>query len=275
MRQILLIAAIAAGVMAAQAPAPAPGKVIFFDDFNTGHLDRSKWNVVITGFHVNNEQQAYVDSSQTLFEQDGSLVLQPSFAPGFVTQDGQHFDFISARINTMDKFDFLYGRAEARIRMDSGAGLWPAWWMLGYGNWPACGETDIMEFVGEHDWTSAAVHGPHYSGETPFVNRWYFSGASDVTQWHIYSVDWTPDSLVFSYDGHRMFRVTRSMAEHYGPWAFDKKQFLILNYALGGAYPEKINGVEKPYNGLPESTVALIKAHKARMYVDWVKVTQN
>ena len=81
MRQILLIAAIAAGVMAAQAPAPVPGKVIFFDDFNTGHLDRSKWNVVITGFHVNNEQQAYVDSSQTLFEQDGSLVLQPSFAP--------------------------------------------------------------------------------------------------------------------------------------------------------------------------------------------------
>lgn len=252
---------------------PRAPKVIFFDDFNTGHLDRTKWNVVITGFHVNNEQQAYVDSSQTLFEQDGSLVLQPCYAPGFVTKDGQHFDFISARINTKDKFDFLYGRAEARIRLDSGAGLWPAWWMLGYGDWPACGETDIMEFVGEHDWASAAVHGPHYSGETPFVNRWYFSGADDVTHWHTYAVDWTPESLVFSYDGHPMFRVTRAMAGHYGPWAFDKKEFLILNFALGGAYPEKINGVEKPYNGLPESTVDLIRAHKARMYVDWVKVT--
>ncbi|HXD77309.1 MAG TPA: glycoside hydrolase family 16 protein [Puia sp.] len=250
-------------------------KVVFFDDFNTGHLDRSKWNVVVTGFHVNNEQQAYVDSPNTLFEENGALVLQPAYAPGFVTRDGQHFDFISARINTKDKFDFLYGRAEARIRITGGAGLWPAWWMLGYGDWPACGEQDIMEFVGEADWASAAVHGPHYSGETPFVNRWYFPAGDDVTHWHLYAVDWTPDSLVFSYDGHRMFRVTRAMAEHYGPWAFDKKEFLILNFALGGAYPGKVNGVQKPYNGLPGSTVDLIRAHKARMYVDWVKVTQR
>jgi len=154
-------------------PSAAP-KLIFFDDFNTGHLDRSKWNVVVTGFHVNNELQAYVDSAGTLFEQDGQLVFQPCYTPGFVTRDGQHFDFISARINTKDKFDFQYGRAEARIRIDSGAGLWPAWWMLGYGQWPACGEQDIMEFVGERDWASAAVHGPNYFGNTPFVNRYYF-----------------------------------------------------------------------------------------------------
>src|SRR5579864_2464986 len=72
-------------------------KLIFFDDFNTGHLDRSKWNVVVTGFHVNNELQAYVDSGKTLFEQNGQLVFQPCYTPGFVTHDGQHFDFISAR----------------------------------------------------------------------------------------------------------------------------------------------------------------------------------
>jgi beta-glucanase (GH16 family) len=284
MRQPFLIAALASGIIAsspmpvmyASVPIrPKPGKVIFFDDFNTGQLDRSKWNVVVTGFHVNNEQQAYVDSANTLYEENGALVLKPCFSQGFVTADGQHFDFISARINTMHKFDFLYGRAEARIRMDSGAGLWPAWWMLGYGDWPACGETDIMEFVGEGDWVSAAVHGPHYSGETPFVNRWYFPGKEDVTQWHTYAVDWAPESLVFSYDGHPMFRVTRTMAEHYGPWAFDKQQYLILNYALGGAYPEKINGVLQPYNGLPASTVEQIKAGKAKMYVDWVKVTQH
>jgi beta-glucanase (GH16 family) len=257
-------------------PLPPRGpKVIFFDDFNTGHLDRTKWNVVVTGFHVNNELQAYVDSSKTLFEQDGQLVFQPDYTPGFVTRDGQHFDFISARINTKDKFDFQYGRAEARIRIDSGAGLWPAWWMLGYGDWPACGEQDIMEFVGEHDWASAAVHGPNYFGNTPFVNRYYFPGDRDVTQWHIYAVDWTPDSLNFSYDGHPMFRVTRDMTSHYGPWVFDKKEFLILNFALGGAYPAKVNGVTTPYNGLPESTVELIKTHKARMCVDWVKVTSD
>lgn len=78
------------------------GKVIFFDDFSGEVLDRSKWNVQVTGFHVNNEQQAYVDSSVTLYlahgpeaegAQNGALVLQPHYAPGFVTKDGKHFDF--------------------------------------------------------------------------------------------------------------------------------------------------------------------------------------
>src|SRR6185437_5652516 len=271
---IAVIAGVAATPTRSHPHMVAP-KVIFFDDFNTGHLDRSKWNVVVTGFHVNNELQAYVDSAGTLFEQDGQLVFQPCYTPGFVTRDGQHFDFISARINTKDKFDFQYGRAEARIRIDSGAGLWPAWWMLGYGQWPACGEQDIMEFVGERDWASAAVHGPNYFGNTPFVNRYYFPAEQDITHWHIYAVDWTPDSLNFSYDGHPVYRVTRGMTNLYGAWAFDKKEFLILNFALGGAYPSKVNGIKTPYDGLPQSTVEQIKAHKARMYVDWVKVMQR
>jgi beta-glucanase (GH16 family) len=295
MKQFLLIIAAAVGLTAtlshfphpgaltdhpsappvtAKATPPAASKIVFFDDFNTGSLDRSKWNVEITGTHNNNELQAYVDSGKTLYEENGSLVIQPLYAPGFITKDGQKFDFISGRINTRDKFDFKYGKAEARIRLDSGAGLWPAWWMLGYGDWPTCGETDIMEFVGEHDWASAAVHGPHYSGETPFVNRYYFPSGNDVRQWHTYTVDWTPDSLLFSYDGNTMFRLTRAMANNYGPWAFDQKEFLILNFALGGAYPVKINGVKSPYYGLPDATVEMIRQQKAKMYVDWVKVTQ-
>jgi beta-glucanase (GH16 family) len=283
MKQLFLILTGAAGLAAMVSLAPLSkgkekvtdkGKVIFFDDFNTGQLDRSKWNVETTGNHYNDELEAYIDSTQTLYQKDGLLVIRPTYSPGYVTKDGQKFDFLSARINTRNKFDFQYGRAEARIRLDCGAGLWPAWWMLGYGNWPDCGETDIMEFVGEHDWASAAVHGPHYSGETPFVNRYYFPSGQSAQQWHVYAVEWTPDSLLFSYDDHKMFRLTRTMANHYGAWAFDQKEFLILNFALGGGYPAKINGVTKPYYGLPASTLEMIKEQKAKMYVDWVRVTQ-
>src|ERR1700760_2873634 len=124
MRHLLLISAIALGltVTLALIPRPHTAKVVFFDDFNTGHLDRSKWNVETTGNHYNDELEAYVDSAKTLYEENGSLITQPQYAPGFVTKDGQKFDFISARINTKDKFDFQYGKAEARIRLDSGAG---------------------------------------------------------------------------------------------------------------------------------------------------------
>jgi beta-glucanase (GH16 family) len=259
-------------------------KVIFFDDFSGNKLDRNKWNVEVTGMHVNNELQAYVDTTSTICivrgvaaegAKNGALVLRPQSLPGFKTKDGQNFDFISGRINTRNKFDFMYGTAEARIKLTEGAGLWPAWWILGNGMWPETGEIDVMEYVGEKDWASAAVHGPGYSGETPFVNRQYFDKGNDVTHWHVYAVDWTPDNLDFKYDGKLMFRVNRHMAGHYGKWVYNNKKYLILNYALGGAYPVKINGVTEPYNGMPAATVALIKKNQVKMLVDWVRVTQK
>ncbi|HTI07230.1 MAG TPA: glycoside hydrolase family 16 protein [Puia sp.] len=254
---------------------PARGKVVFFDDFAGTTLDRSKWNAEVTGMHVNGELQAYVDSTATISVENNMLVLHPRYTEGYVTRDGQQFDFISGRINTKSKFDFRYGTAEARIKVSEGAGLWPAWWMLGSGEWPETGELDIMEFIGEKDWVSAAVHGPGYSGETPFVNRLYFSGNNDATQWHVYALDWTPDSLIFKYDGKPMFRVTKIMANHYGKWAFDNNKYLIVNFAVGGVYPAKINGIQHPYYGLSSSALDLIKSNKAKMWVDWVRVTQN
>lgn len=275
----------ACGSVKQTSAAGANEKVVFFDDFAGNKLDNTKWNVEVTGMHFNNELQAYVDSSATIFiahgtdaegAANGALVLQPRSAPGFKTRDGQNFDFISGRINTKSKFEFTYGTAEARIKLTEGSGLWPAWWMLGTnGEWPACGEIDIMEYVGEKDWVSAAVHGPGYSGETPFVNRQYFAEGKDVTAWHTYAVDWTPDSLLFKYDGVLMFRINRHMVEHYGKWAYDTPQFLMLNYALGGGYPVKINGVKAPYFGMPQSSADLVKNNKVKMLVDWVKVTKR
>ncbi|MBB1286765.1 glycoside hydrolase family 16 protein [Flavisolibacter sp. BT320] len=257
------------------------GNLVFFDDFS-GPLDRSKWNVVTTGFVVNNEQQAYVDSSLTIYTvtgaagegaENGALVLHPRFSEGFTTKEGRRFDFLSGRINTRDKVSFTYGSASARIKMTEGAGLWPAFWALGNGRWPETGEIDIMEYVGEKDWTGIALHGPGYSGETPLVNKIYFPPGTDVTQWHVYSVDWTKDTILFKVDGNLIYRATRPMVEHYGKWVFDDPKFLILNFALGGAYPFKTNGIKEPYNGIPASTVNLIKQGKSKMLVDWVRVT--
>jgi beta-glucanase (GH16 family) len=271
----ICVAFIRARMPAAAVQPHAKGKVVFFDDFSGERLDRSKWNAEVTGLHVNDELQAYVDSNATIYQENSALVLRPMYNPGFVTKDGQHFDFISGRINTKGKFDFKYGTAEARIKITDGAGLWPAWWILGNGDWPETGEVDVMEYVGEKGWASAAVHGPGYSGETPFVNKFVFNKDSDITQWHVYAVDWTPDSLVFKYDGVPMFRVTKSMTARYGRWAFDNNKYLILNFAVGGVYPAKVNGIQKPYYGLAPATLDLIKNHQTKMWVDWVRVTQN
>jgi beta-glucanase (GH16 family) len=257
------------------------GETIFFDDFTAAELDRSKWNVVLTGEVTNHEQQAYVDSSETLYlisgeseNANGALVIHPRWRPGFQTPEGQSFDFISGRIHTRGKMEFTHGCIAARIRLSAGVGLWPAFWTLGLGAWPECGEIDIMENVGEPDWSSAAVHGPGYSGDAGLANNRYFTGKSDATAWHVYAVDLTRTEALFKIDGELAYRVTRPMAEAFGPWVFDDPKYLILNFALGGGYPFKVNGVRRPYYGLPKSTVQAIREDKPRLLVDWVKVTQ-
>jgi beta-glucanase (GH16 family) len=263
-------------ILQLQLDAQSNKKVLFFDDFTSANLDRSKWNVIITGDHFNDELQAYIDSASTLFVENGCLVFRPQYSPGFITKDGKRFDFTSARITTQNKFDFAYGTAEAKIKLTKGLGLWPAWWMLGNQIWPATGEIDIMENIGESDWANVAVHGPGYSGETPFVNRQYFNASNDVTNWHVYAVEWSPTEMIFKYDGIIMYKVSKTMINHYGKWVFDEPKHLLLNFAVGGIYPAKINGIKGKgvKYGLPESTAELIKNSKVKMWVDWVKVSR-
>jgi beta-glucanase (GH16 family) len=232
---------------------------------------------------VNNEQQAYVDSSSVLYivhgqdaegATNGALVIKPTYHPGYTSKEQKNYDFISGRINTRNKMEFTYGTASARMKMSSGAGLWPAFWALGNGSWPDCGEIDMMETVGDSSWISNALHGPNYFGNTPLAYRYLFPKGVDVDQWHIYSVDWTPDLLVFKTDGVTTYAVTRAMVEHYGRWAFDNAKFIILNFALGGGYPGGVNKVKAPYYGISQATVDKIKAGKAKTLVDWVLVTK-
>lgn len=265
-------------------PIEAGDSVVFFDGFSSGGLDRSKWNVRITGKVVNDEQQAYVDSPETIYVTSGPeavgadgnvLVLHPRYRPGYSTPDGDCFDFMSGRIDTRDKFQFRYGSASARMRLPDGRGLWPAFWLMGGGNWPDTGEIDVMEYVGEPEWVSSAVHGPGYSGEQALVNNRYFTNSENATGWHVYTVDWQPDRLDFKVDGAPIYRVIRPMADFFGGWAFDNEKFMILNFALGGVYPFKSNGIESPYYGMSEAAVDAIKADRAKVLVDWIRVEKS
>jgi len=256
--------------------------VLFFDDFTSPELNRLAWNIEVTGKIHNEEQQAYIDSAETLYienddqgKANGVLVIHPRYHKGFVTPQGNTFDFTSGRINTKGKFEFTYGSVSARILLPMGVGLWPAFWMLGgSGEWPACGELDIMEYVGDNDWISVAIHGPTYHGETPLVNKKFFSDPAAIHGWHVYSLDWTDSYIHFRVDDELVYRVTRPMIDFYGSWVFDQKHFIILNFALGGVYPFKTNGIEVPYYGLPQETVQAIQRDEIKLMVDWVKVTR-
>src|SRR4051794_5198720 len=263
---------------------PEPANVVFFDDFDQTAVDRSKWTLRVSPPTYNDEQQAYVDDTATVRlvsgdlargAANGALEIRARARPGFVAPDGAHYDFISGRLDTRAHVEFTYGTASARMKLPAGEGLWPAFWVLGAGPWPATGEIDVMENVGDASWVSAAMHGPGYSGDTPIVRRAPFPAGQDATGWHVYSVDWTRDSLMFRVDDREIYRVTRAMVESHGRWAFDNPKFLILNLALGGGYPSAVNHVKSPYVGLADQTVRRIQSDSVAVLVDWVRVTQR
>jgi beta-glucanase (GH16 family) len=253
---------------------------VFADEFNGTVVDRAKWTVY-TGPVYNSELQVYVDDTSNVFiargaeaagASDGVLVLRARHHPGGVAGAASRV-FTSARLH--GRIEFQFGTAAARMKLPAGSGLWPAFWLLGAGEWPANGEIDVMENVGDSTWVSMALHGPGYSGNTPLTRRITLPASLDVTAWHEYAVTWTADSIVFRVDGNVSYRVARADVAKYGPAsALDRPKYVVLNLAIGGEYPAAVNGARTPYLGLPESTLPRIQRGEAKVLVDWVRVTR-
>jgi len=172
--------------------------------------------------------------------------------------------YTSAKITTHGTLDVAPGRVEARIKLPAGQGLWPAFWLLGINigavGWPQCGELDIMENHGSNmTSTSSAMHGPGYSGNTPFVHSYQLAAGSFAEDFHTFAVEWDSSRAVFFVDGKQHYVIQRNDVERHGNWVFGQPFFIILNLAVGGTF-----------DGDPRSDVVL----PATMLVDYVRVYQ-
>jgi beta-glucanase (GH16 family) len=134
--------------------------------------------------------------------------------------------------------------------------------MLGQGDptlsWPACGELDIMENKGSQPiTTSSAVHGPGYSGNTPFAHANILTRGTISDDFHIFAVEWDSLHVRFFVDDIPHYQVTRDEIEHFGKSILNQPFFVILNLAVGGHF-----------DGDPQSDTIF----PAIMLVDYVRV---
>ena len=241
----LLIAPAAACQDVSDPVGPEPDgawRLVWSDEFDyEGLPDSAKWGYDVGGDGWgNNELQFYTERrTENARVEDGRLVIEARQEP----YEGR--DYTSARLVTRDKGEWTYGRFEARAKLPSGRGTWPAIWMLAaervYGEryWPDNGEIDIMEHVGFNPGVvHASVHtrAYHHSIGTHKTGTVRLPTAEEA--FHVYAVEWTPDSIRASVDGEPYFtfeneRLTDVGAGH-EEWPFDQPFFLLLNIAVGG-----------------------------------------
>lgn len=236
-------------------------QIVWSDEFNTdGAPNSTKWGYDIgdgcpnlCGWG-NGESQYYTNRSDNVIVEDGVLKITAK------RENYEGSEFTSARILTKGKYSFTYGRVEIRAKLPTGGGTWPALWLLGSSidavGWPACGEADIMEHVGNNQGTvSSAMHTPSSSGATVNHGEQYLDDVS--TAFHVYSLDWSSEEMVFAVDDvvHYTYNPTVKNAS---TWPFDANMFLIFNVAMGGSFGGNIDG------SFTEST----------MEVDYIRVYQ-
>lgn len=245
--------------LGASLPAPVVfDQLVWSDEFDTnGAVDASKWfhqtQLPAGGSWYNGEVQHYTNRIDNSVVDNGFLNIiakKETYQNQGVTKS-----YTSARLNS--KFAFKYGRVEVRAKLPSGLGTWPAIWTLGkninengaywdlegFGttSWPACGEIDILEHWGTNqNYAQSAMHTPSSFGGT--INKGGQNIPTLSTAYHIYSLDWYADKMVFSVDGivHYIYQPEILNAD---TWPYDKEQYLLLNFAIESSiYPSFTKG---------------------------------
>jgi beta-glucanase (GH16 family) len=245
-------------------------KLVWNDEFNAANgsaPDPSKWTYDIGGKGWgNNELETYTNRPENVSIENGMLVIR-ALKENYTGPDGIAREYTSARLLTKKLFSHTYGRFEARIKIPSGQGLWPAFWMLGNdidkpGGWPGCGEIDIMENIGrEPGIVHGTVHGPQYYGAKGISAQYSLpAGRRFADDFHIFALEWEPNQLRFYVDGNLYHTVTPANLPAGAKWVYDHPFFIILNVAVGGGWP-----------GNPDATTTFPQT----MQVDYVRVYQR
>ncbi|MCY4299438.1 MAG: glycoside hydrolase family 16 protein [Flavobacteriaceae bacterium] len=209
-------------------------ELVWSDEFEDDEINLNDWTFELGNGcpHLcgwgNQELQHYTEENHRL--QDGFLIIE--------AKKSDQNAYTSTRIKTEGKREFTYGRIEARIKLPRGEGLWPAFWLLGANikevGWPACGEIDIMEYVGKQP---GMIHNAIHTTSSYFTTQNKQSTMIPNVEegFHVYAINWTSDAIEFYFDDQMTYRYAPEVKNEKN-YPFDNPQFLLLNLAIGGNF---------------------------------------
>jgi len=242
------------------------------DEFNGTTVNTNNWSVTWNGDVANGELQFYTDRTNNISVTNGVLRLTAQrenyTGQGPWMSAPKTTAYTSGMVESLNKIQPQYGKIEASMKIPRGAGLWPAFWMMGVNyftgaGWPLCGEIDIMEYSGASGGFTSAFHTGSYNymnGGGGVSNVQGFSLGDYDTAFHVYGIEWTPTRVAFYVDGKIILTADKAtMGNTASQWPFDQPFWLKLNLAVGGSY-----GGDPTSGTFPQT-----------MEVDWVRVYKD
>lgn len=228
---------------------------VIFDKFNgpKGAPPNSDIWVYDPGGPADHQLQTYTESTDNIrLDGKGHMVIQAQKAGD---------QYTSGRLVT--RANVLYGTISARIKMPSGQGIWPAFWLLGSDypavGWPQCGEIDIMELVNVGTAYYVTLHGPQGDSDYQPAGVGNSGSMGDLSaDFHEYWLKWRPESITIGVDGTTLGSFTPASLPAGAQWVFDHPMYVVLNVAVGGDWP-----------GPPNDSTPF----PAIMLVDWFRYT--
>lgn len=163
---------------------------------------------------------------------------------------------LAGGISTKGLFNMTYGKIEARIRLQSAKGAWPAVWLMPErpaAHWPDCGEIDVLERLNHDPFVYQTVHSA-WSEAHPNNPPRGGKGAIKPDAWNVYALEWMPERIVWYVNGkatHKYDKLTDDPAK----WPWNSPFYLMFDMQLGGKWVGAVDEAQLP----------------VAMEVDWVK----
>lgn len=243
--------------------------IAWSDEFDGDSLNTNYWECqtgngskygLYDGGWGNNEKQWYREDNVSVA--DGMLAITAK------QQSIAGYSYTSGRIRTYDydtnkpKVSIGLGYVEAKMKIPSAKGIWPAFWMLGNNGqtWPKCGEIDIEESFNIAKYAQGTIHFPDASGKDVYKWAQTTPAGYDKTGWNTYGVYRDGNGLSFYLNGEEYAWFSTKDGSDGVRSVLNDDYHILLNFAVGG----NLAGGTPPAGTLPLT-----------MYVDYVRYYQE